>query len=412
MRIVLVEYYLTADHAVVFGCTADGAEPDLVTLPLPREEIRAWAATVHTASRSGAPELAALLADARMAALVAPVLRWSNADDLIYLVPHDVLHLLPLHAVPVNGETLADRNPVAVVPSTSVLRHAKPRTRRRGGTALIVTDPPTRRRPLVFAREQAKSVASGFRHPRVLSGGAASRTRLLALLGRRGMPTPDVVHFATHGVFDSSRPMRSGVELADGRLTAEDLLGFSLDVDLVTLAACDTGLSDRRPGDELIGLTRALLYAGARSALVTLWQVDELSTALLLRTFYDRLAAGLSKADSLRVAQRRLREQTVADVVRHVRTARSNLADDPVADALLLREEARLLVRAGDHEGAKRLLTTALASPRHPAGTAAELRVTLAQARLAARAPGRGWDTPAFDTPYHWAPFVLIGDWY
>jgi CHAT domain-containing protein len=411
VRIVLVEYYLTAERALVFGCTADAAEPELVTVPLPRKEIRELAESVRTALRDDRSVLAERLADARLAALVAPALRWSSPGDVVYLVPHDVLHVLPLHAVPVDGETLADRNPLAITPSASVLRYSRSRQIGREGTAVIVADPPTQRRPLVLAREQANAVASGFRHPRVMSGRAASRARLLALLGRGRERGPDVLHFAAHGVFDADKPMRSGIELADGRLTAEDFLGLSLDVDLVTLAACDTGVNDRRPGDELIGLTRALLYAGARSALVTLWRVDELSTSLLLRTFYAQMAAGTSKAESLRIAQRRLREQTIADALGHVRTARAQLGNDPVADTTLIREEARLLVRAGDHAGAERLLTAALAAPRHKARTSAELAVTLSQARLAARRTGAGLETPAFDTPYHWAPFVLVGDW-
>ncbi|MFG3288146.1 CHAT domain-containing protein [Streptomyces sp. NPDC048179] len=411
-RIVLVEYYLTAERAVVLGCTADAAEPDLVTVPLPRQEIRELAALVRTALRDNRPGVEALLADARLAALVAPVLRWSSPGDVVYLVPHDVLHVLPLHAVPVDGERLADRNPLAFTPTASALRYGRRRRSPRADTAVIVTDPPTRRRPLVFAREQAKAVGSGFRHAEILSGEAASRARLLTLLGQGRKRAPEVVHFAAHGVFDADKPMRSGIELADGRLTAEDLLRLSLDVDLVTLAACETGLSDRRPGDELIGLTRALLYAGARSALVALWPVDELSTSLLLRTFYTQLESGASKAESLRVAQRRLREQTIADAVGHVRAARSRVGDDPVTDAALLREEARLLFRAHDHEGAERLLTTALAARRHTAGVAAELRVALTQIRLAAHDAVPGWNAPAFASPYHWAPFVLVGDWY
>lgn len=412
VRIVLVEYYLTAERAVVIGCTADAAEPELVTVPLPRQEIRELAASVRTALSDDRLSLDTLLGDPRLAALVAPVLRWSSPGDVVYLVPHDVLHVLPLHAVPVSGERLADRNPLAVTPSASVLRYSGPRRSRRGDTAVIVADPPTQRRPLFFAREQAIAVASGFRRPQIMSGETASRARLLALLGLQRNQGPDVVHFAAHGVFDADKPMRSGIELAGGRLTAEDLLGLSLDVDLVTLAACDTGLSERRPGDELIGLTRALLYAGARSALVTLWKVDELSTSLLLRTFYAQLAAGTSKAESLRIAQRRLREQTVADAVRHVRTARTQLGDDPVAEVTLIREEARLLVRGGDHEGAERLLTAALAAPRHSVKTTAELRVLRAQTRLATRNTATGWETRVFDTPYHWAPFVLVGDWF
>src|SRR5207247_2099026 len=82
----------------------------------------------------------------------------------------------------------------------------------------------------------------------------------------------------------------------DPYLTLHDLAGLSLPVDLVTLSGCGTGLNTVADGDELRGLTRGLLAAGARSLLVTLWDVHDRSTAEFMRFFYRGLEAGLSKA--------------------------------------------------------------------------------------------------------------------
>lgn len=406
-RAVLVEYFVTDDRTFVFGVTDDAAEPDIVTLDISREEVRDLAGSVSGALLEDHPALGERLRDERLRRLAAPVARWARPGDLVCLVPHDALHGLPLHAVDVDGLPLLDRNPVAVTPSASVLRHCQAKRRGRRETALIVADPPAPK-PLVFAREQAHAVAGGFTRHEVLAGGDASRAALLQRLGPGG-ECPDVLHFTAHGVFDLEEPMKSGVELADGRLTAEDLLNLRLDVDLVTLGACETGVSDRRPGDELIGLTRALLHAGAPSALVTLWRVDELSTSLLFTAFYAGLAAGSSKAEALRAAQSRLRELTVADALAYARQAKARYGGSVVP--ALVDAEARLLVRAGDITAAEQLVTDAMRSPGLAPEDLEGLRVTLLQARLSLPEPDAGPDLRAFDDPYHWAPFVLVGDW-
>ncbi|MEV4109900.1 CHAT domain-containing protein [Nonomuraea sp. NPDC049695] len=411
-RIVLVEYFLSEDRALVFGITADSPEADLVTLPVARTEVRALAERIRAELAGGRPALGGLLREKLLTQLVAPVTRWARPGDLVYLVPHDVLHRLPLHAVPVDdGVPLSRRNAVVVTPSASVLQYClAKRTERRRDSALIVADPPSER-PLVFAREQAQAIAARLGSTRMLTGGAASRAELLAALAAKDA-TPAILHFGAHGVFDPDEPMRSGIELADGRLTAEDILGLALDVDLVTLAACETGVSDRRPGDELIGLTRALLYAGAPSALVTLWRVDELSTSMLLRDFYAALAGGTSKAEALRQAQALLAERTLADVVAHARESRGRLGDDPAATAVLVREEARMLARSGDGEAARRLLADTLLTPGLSAPDLELLRVAQKQIMLAGRAADAGARSQVFADPYYWAPFVLVGDWY
>ena len=83
--------------------------------------------------------------------------------------------------------------------------------------------------------------------------------------------------------------MFSAIRLGDGYLTLPDLYSLDLDVDLVTLSACATGLSLVSDGDELLGLVRGLLRAGARSSLVTLWDVRDRETAEFMPLFYRHL---------------------------------------------------------------------------------------------------------------------------
>jgi CHAT domain-containing protein len=116
----------------------------------------------------------------------------------------------------------------------------------------------------------------------------------------------DVLHFATHGLFDTVSPMNSSLELANNKkITAKDIFGdMRFDSDLVTLSACGTGLSKVRHGDELLGLTRAFIYAGSSSVLVSLWSVSDRSTKDLMFNFYDNLKnKKMSKVKALQQAQ-------------------------------------------------------------------------------------------------------------
>jgi CHAT domain-containing protein len=128
--------------------------------------------------------------------------------------------------------------------------------------------------------------------------GAATLVRLREAAGGRR-----VLHLATHGDFRADNPLFSGLALADGWLSTLDCFSLRLAASLVTLSGCQTGRSVVGGGDELLGLTRALLSAGAASLVLSLWAVDDASTAWLMETFYTHLAAGCTKGEALRLAQ-------------------------------------------------------------------------------------------------------------
>ena len=102
-----------------------------------------------------------------------------------------------------------------------------------------------------------------------------------------------MIHFATHGFVNSEKPELSGLLLAadsagkeDGILYSGEIYNLNLNTDLVVLSACETGLGKIQKGEGIIGLTRALLYAGARNIVVSLWQVADESTSKLMVDFY------------------------------------------------------------------------------------------------------------------------------
>jgi CHAT domain-containing protein len=137
--------------------------------------------------------------------------------------------------------------------------------------------------------------------PRVHLDAAATQAAL-----RDALAGADVLHLACHGQFRADSPSFSSLHLADGPLTLHDAAGLPLQAQLVTLSACETGLSKVAPGDELLGLVRGFLLGGARRVLATHWTVDDASTAALMAQFYDEVLAGARPATALRRAQQAL----------------------------------------------------------------------------------------------------------
>src|SRR5262249_33763512 len=122
------------------------------------------------------------------------------------------------------------------------------------------------------------------------------------------------IHFAAHGLLDERFPLNSALILTipeklsegqdNGLLQAWEIFEqLRLDADLITLSACKTGLGRELGGEGLVGLTRAFQYAGARSILASLWNVDDWRTAQLMQQFYRELQSGKSKEMALRTAQ-------------------------------------------------------------------------------------------------------------
>jgi tetratricopeptide (TPR) repeat protein len=123
----------------------------------------------------------------------------------------------------------------------------------------------------------------------------------------------EVVHFATHGLFDSKQPQLSGLLLSlvdesgnpeDGFLHLHDIYSLHLPVKMVVLSGCDTALGKDVSGEGLVGLTHAFMYAGSKTVLASLWKVDDKATSELMGLFYKGLLRdGLPPAAALRAAK-------------------------------------------------------------------------------------------------------------
>lgn len=223
--------------------------------------------------------------------LIALLLDQVSATHLIF-VPHGVLHSIPFHALYDGKDYLIDRFTISYAPSAGVyaLCHRKKSSASKGALVLGVPD---ERAPLI--EDEVRRVAATLPSSKLVIGADEADAEL-----RNEGAKYDIVHIATHGVFRHDSPMFSGIRLGRSYLNLYDLYQLKLDAELVTLSGCGTGLNVVSDGDELLGLSRGLFYAGAQSLLLSLWDVHDQSTAEFMTSFYKALTQGSDRAGAFR----------------------------------------------------------------------------------------------------------------
>jgi len=232
--------------------------------------------------------------------LIAPLASHLTTRHLI-IVPHSVLHYVPFHALYDGKQYLIDRHTVSYAPSATVLKFCIERKPIRDASPLII-GVPDERAPQIA--QEVKHLKKLFPDARTYSGRRATRKAVL-----RQAAQADFVHMATHAVFRTDNPMFSHLKLADGTLAAIDLYSMTCQANLVTLSGCRSGASEVAGADELLGLMRGFLYAGARSLLLSLWDVNDRSTSKFMGIFYQSWLGGMTKAESLQAAMQKLRAE-------------------------------------------------------------------------------------------------------
>lgn len=320
--LVLLAYHIVGDEILAFvharGClnlvrglgTPGGVGRLLHKLNAQWERFRAGQGFVGrhmTALERSTQQVLAALYDELFAPLV-PLMENLGVpfeDDgpipKLAVVPHGLLHQLPFHALFDGTRYLLERFEISYAPSASVFALCQERTPRGSYRALAfgVEDP-----SIPAAMIEAYAVAERFGDGEARVG---ERATLSAL--RDEAPRCDTLHLACHGLFRADNPMFSSLALHDGWLTAVDALSLDLSSALVTLSACESGRGEVVGGDEVLGLTRAFLGAGASTLVVSLWLVQDETTAELMGGWYEMLCGGERRAAALRAAQLELKER-------------------------------------------------------------------------------------------------------
>jgi CHAT domain-containing protein len=355
--------YALLDTRIVIWLLRRGEPPSLFTSPVGRDDVLATAeAFRRSVSVTGGrlPAFDADAADKLYRWLLAEPLALIPAGATVMVVPDGVLSTLPFEAL---GPTRAGSEPAfagarytfAYMPSATVLTFERTAKRVRGAATtrplLAVGDPvyeSVERAPAV-AQPTRQALATRAAREAIRQRGLplfdplpATRVEVTRIATTLGVPpdSPDIrlgraanerdikaldlgayryVHFATHGILAGDVPYINQPALVlsqtadlggeDGFLTMSEVLTLPLRADMVVLSACQTALGREVTGEGVVGLTRAFLYAGSRAAVVSLWPVDDASTALFMGRFYEHVKSGQPPARALARARQDLRAE-------------------------------------------------------------------------------------------------------
>jgi len=254
-----------------------------------RFALRRLARSTTTPAVQAAASGAATHAADRLDELLVRPLATELGDRPLVLVPTGALHAMPWAIVP----SLTGR-PIAVAPSAAAWGHAETGYRPTAARARVtVAAGPG----LPFAGPEASAIAALYGASPFLGAAATAPAVLEALDGA------DVLHLAAHGSFRSDNPLFSSIDLADGPLTVYDLESLGDAPALCVLSACESGLSEVRAGDELMGLTATLLALGSATIVASVVTVPDETSTLLMTAFHRGLADGDRPAEALVRAQ-------------------------------------------------------------------------------------------------------------
>jgi CHAT domain-containing protein/tetratricopeptide (TPR) repeat protein len=293
--------------------------------------------------------------------LIEPVDHLLHNRTLLYLIPHGPLHYVPFMALrSISGKHLLDQDgpAIAMAPSATILLRNclnRPHTQATDFVALGYDD--VGESALCYAEAEARSVAR-LMDGQAWIGAEAKSERLLSTAQRVRW-----LHIAGHAIYKPLDPPASELRLgADDALSARTIIEkLDLQADLVTLSACTSGLSHVVSGDELLGLQRAFLYAGAPTVVCTLWEANDLVALLVMERFYTDLRKGRSAAAALHDAQIAVRDLTGHELLA---TIERWCTENPEYSAIL-KEIKVIATQSGDNQ--------------------------------------------LYADPFYWAPFMLIG---
>ena len=349
---ILLQYALGEERSYLWEITQDSITS--YQLP-PRSEIETAAQSFFRFTTDSSATFDEILpASAKLTKLILPNLEKLSQKRLL-IVPDGQLHYLPFSALSINSsdyQPLLTKHQVIHLPSASTVainrNQLQQRTTATNTLAIIAdpvfspddkrfkgeTNPPSNTnhgtdnlaqlnlerstataeldlQPLPFTRDEADNIIELLQGKSSL--GIFDFEANLNRIKRPDLSEYQIIHFATHGIFNREYPELSGlvVSLVDqqgnpqnGFLRLNDIFNLNLPAELVVLSACQTGSGKNIKGEGIVGLTRGFMYAGAPRIIASLWNVNDASTAELMSQFYQKyLQENMPPAEALRQAQ-------------------------------------------------------------------------------------------------------------
>ncbi|MFN6564187.1 MAG: CHAT domain-containing protein [Nostoc sp. ChiSLP01] len=341
-RTAIIEWYLTAEKVITFVVKPNGQKLTVwQSQPQEREALIDWINKYLNDYYEQKDQWQNLLEErlkklAEILHIEEILAQIPKHCDRLILIPHRFLHLFPLHALPVKESYLIDlfSNGVGYAPSCQLFQQVQLRQRLDFQSLFAIQNPTED----LYEKDLGAiaAIKKQFSDPNILKQDQAKKSAILSLNKNSNNVTlhekllkTNCAFFFCHGYFNSNSPLDSGLHLADGNLTLADIIThFKLEnCRLVTLSACETGLTDiTSTSDEYIGLPSGFLLAGSTNVVSSLWTVSATATALLMIKFYEELQQQTNIVLALNTAQRWLRNTSVQEFKAWLR--KSNLDED------------------------------------------------------------------------------------
>jgi CHAT domain-containing protein len=306
----IVEFWVGEEKVVAWIIRKDGIRS--VTTNISAAELQREVKGLRNSITMKAANVFKLASQRLYQKLVSPLTPHLSTVSNLIIVPHGPLHFVPFQALQtMSGKYMLENYVVTYAPSLSVLHYCMTQKRTApkkllagaiGNESLNGFD------ALPATAVEVSTLGSMYKDGDTDHVIGKSFTESYFKTNASGY---SILHLATHGVFNFNQPLFSYLlmnpsDRDDGLLTIDEIFSLELNSDMVALSACETALGDLNRGDELVGLSRAFIYAGAPSVIVSLWKVDDVSTAWLMERFHKYLLEGKSLAQSLTFAQRDL----------------------------------------------------------------------------------------------------------
>jgi CHAT domain-containing protein/tetratricopeptide (TPR) repeat protein len=320
----LVSYFISMDVSYAFVITVN--QLHVVKLEVTEFSVSQWVTAfrgngnVSGSFGSVRPEdtmISQLPLEDLHSQLIQPLLDLNllTTEHLI-IIPNSILHSLPFAALwdEKSKQYLGEQYTLSYLPSASVLPFLEQKSSNNPNEGRLLAMANARAEGfarLDSATQEAVDTASFYSTTAYLDQ-AATETRF-----KLEAPGKDIILLSAHGELNEETPLFSRIVLADddqgqndGSLTVQEIYELDLsEANLVVLSACETNGGQLTRGDDLIGLSRAFIYAGAPSIVASLWKVNDEATRLLVTNFFSRYYQGKSAAEALRLAQAEVRSK-------------------------------------------------------------------------------------------------------
>lgn len=290
-NIVLIEYYCTSDCTYIFIVSSKEENVHVETVNISFDKITQCLEFCNKEIKHPSMEGEHWL---ELNLLVTPIKKYIAEDDIVYIIPEGILNLVPFHALKLDDKRLIENYIIVYSPSASLIPLLPQRNvieykscivygiDRQGGVKEYIE------RNIDFFKDLFNC--------KLHIGSDALTTHL------QNGEEADIMSFLCHGYFNYKDPLQSGLMLFDGDLTAKDIFGIKLNVDLVTSIACSSGENKIELSEDCMGLTRALLYAGASSVINCIKPVDAKVANKFMQRFLKHLKVEKSKSIAFRNA--------------------------------------------------------------------------------------------------------------